>query len=84
MKRFLPARGYIEIEPLKDNGIFPDDERKFFEKGRVIQTQALDYKKGDIIFFRPHGCFELAEHDGVARYVVRNDPEFLLGNITDE
>lgn len=82
MSKFIPAPGYVEIERLVMDSPLASDEKTYDEKGRVIATsdkELLDV--GDIIFFRPHGFFELAEHNGEKHYVVRVSPEFILGII---
>lgn len=82
MSKFVPAPGYCEVEKLTDTSPLASDERTYEEKAKVIQVSGYGAgapELGDIIFFRPHGFFETAEHDGVKHYVVRVDPEFILG-----
>lgn len=77
---FFPGTGYVEVEPLTTNSGLVSDERNFTEKARVIRDYG-DLHEGDIIFFRSHGFFELAEHEDKKRYVVRVSEEFILGII---
>lgn len=84
---FVPATGYIEVSPISSSGVLASDENnKWEEKGKVIQIPPNEFLIegigiGDIVFFRRHGFFELAEHDGKKHYVVRVSPEFILGVI---
>lgn len=85
--KFNPYIGYVEVEPIKAESVIADDNKGLLEKAKVISVRGKyveeDYgiSAGDIIFFRPHGFFELPEHDGVKRYVVRLSDEFVLGVI---
>jgi len=89
---FSPCQFYVEVEPMETSGPLVSDERKFVEKAKVIKLSIPDeddkntegIEVGDIIFFRSHGFFELAEHDGKKHYVVRVSPEFILGIIKHE
>jgi hypothetical protein len=76
---FKPFEGYVEVERLSMESPLASDEKTYDEKGKVIKTNTTDFEVGDIIFFRPHGFFELAEHNGEKHYVVRVSPEFILG-----
>lgn len=80
---FYCFNGYIEVEPIESSGVLVADEKKWVEKARVVQGLENIYRidVGDIIFFRPHGFFELAEHEGKKHYVVRVSEEFILGII---
>jgi hypothetical protein len=66
------------------------DEKKWTEKAIVINFSSWWQKFwwkltiGSIVFFRPHGFFELVEHEGKKHYVVRVSPEFILGIIKHE
>lgn len=89
MSTFEPFRGYVEVEKLTDSSPLASDEKSYEEKAKVVKiggsvivrdlTSDYSLEVGDIIFFRPHGFFETAEHDGVKHYVVRVDSEFILG-----
>lgn len=84
---FIPGVGYVSVEPIESSGVLVSDEKKFIERAKVISAcnhPDYDIQKGDIIFFRPHGFFELAEYDGTVHYVVRVEPEFILGIIKHE
>jgi co-chaperonin GroES (HSP10) len=88
---FVPAPEFVEVEPISSSGVLASDENnKWEEKARIIQVrdsewrEYYEFKVGDIIFFRRHGFFELAEHDGKKHYVVRVSPEFILGIIKYE
>jgi hypothetical protein len=84
---FFPASGYVEIERLTNESPLASDEKTFDEKAKVvllpfdIKSIGQNIAVGDIIFFRPHGFFELTEHDGVKHCVVRVSEEFILGVI---
>ena len=82
---FFPGEGYVEVEPIESGGVLVSDEKKWVEKAKVLQGGFDEgVSIGDIIFFRPHGFFELAEHEGKKHYVVRVSPEFILGIIKHE
>ena len=90
MSKFYPSCGYVEVERLTNESPLASDEKTFDEKAKVLKINEhpsesfLGIEVGDIIFFRPHGFFELAEHDGVKHYVVRASEEFILGIIKHE
>ncbi len=85
MSTFTPFEGYVEIELLHDESPLARDEKTNNEKGKIISSGSmfLGLKEGDIIFFRPHGCFETVEHEGVTHHVVRIDKEFILGYVRE-
>jgi hypothetical protein len=78
----FPFKGYAEIELIDSDGGLKNDEKTFPEKGRIIalnpEWKDESVKKGDVIFFRPHGYFELTEHEDAVRRVVRISEEFIL------
>ena len=82
---FKPFIGYAEVEPLTPGGPILSDSEEFVEKAKVVSytndfgQEGSLVKQGDIIFFRPHGFFELVEHDGKKHYVVRVHEEIILG-----
>jgi hypothetical protein len=91
MNKFVPFYNYVEVEPIKSSGALVSDENnKWEEKAMVIKTRnwwqrfRWGIKENCIIFFRRHGFFELVEYDGTIHYVVRVDPEFILGIIKHE
>lgn len=86
MNKFIPYSGFVEVEPISSEQLLFSDVKTFIEGAKVIGTCAVsgDYLgigTGDIIFFRPHGFFETPEYEGKKHYVVRLDPEFILGVI---
>ena len=94
---FFPGEGYVSVEPIESGGVLVSDEKKFVEKAKVIGIgKGINWVNddisevpenisiGDIIFFRHHGFFDLAEHEGKKHYVVRVSPEFILGIIKHE
>lgn len=85
--KFTPYWGYVEVEPISTKSIIATEEKTFVEAAKVLSISQVtaDISKinpGDIIFFRPHGFFETPEYEGKKHYVVRVDPEFVLGKIS--
>lgn len=85
---FIPV-GAVEVEPIKaDGSIIKDDSPKFVECARVtaipefmkkIRPSFRPVNVGDIVFFRPHGFFDLPTYEGKKRYVVKWNEEIILG-----
>lgn len=87
MSIFYPAGTSIEVEPIKaDSSVIQDDAPKFVEAARVVNIigtypspMMVLPEVGDIVFFRPHGFFELPAVQGKKRYVVKFNNEIILG-----
>ena len=81
---FAPYYDSVEVEPISAPSVIAGGNEKI-EAAKVISiTTSLVYKHsniklGDIIFFRPHGFFELPEYERKRRYVVKIAPEYILG-----
>ena len=83
---FNPYYDSVEVEPIDASSVIAGGNEKI-EAARVIavpvtmqETHGIsDIHVGDVIFFRPHGFFELPEYEGKRRFIVKIAPEFILG-----
>ncbi len=70
---FKAGQGYIQVEPIKsEDGVIASDDKKFVNAARVVDSST-------ILFFRPHGFFEI-EFEGNKYCVIRNHEEIILGS----
>lgn len=84
---FIPFVGYVEVEPISKDSPFLSESKDLIECATVVgKIPDSDFSPnfgqieiGDVIFFRPHGFFELSEFQGKKRYVVRVHEDFILG-----
>ena len=83
---FEPFCDCVEVEPIEAPSVIAGGFEKI-EAARIVgispanmsAANVHDLHTGDIIFFRPHGFFELPEYEGKRRYVVKIAPEYILG-----
>lgn len=68
---FKPHPDYLFVEPVFSDNIIKDDGANKTEIAKLVGENKY-------VWFRPHGYFE-TEFKGTKAYVVRNDPEFILG-----
>lgn len=77
---FKPFGECVEVEPIRSYGPLADDNPKLLEMATALSDfEPYNIHKGDIMFFRPHGFFELPEYQGKKRYVLKVGNEFVLG-----
>ncbi len=84
---FTPFYDCIEVEPIDAGSVIAGGFDKI-EAAKIVSIPSnsiaksmydMDIRVGDIIFFRPHGFFDLPEYQGKRRHVVKLAPEFILG-----
>lgn len=80
---FIPYPGKIEIQPLKQEGVFDTSDNNFEEAGTVLQvgTGVTFVQEGDTLYFMAHGLWKTPEVDGVHHYIIEESSEYILGKI---
>lgn len=78
---FKPYHDKIEVKPLVKESPLASARDNFEEAGEVIAVgeNVTKVHVGDVIFFRPYGCWETIEYEGEKHYVVAESNEYILG-----
>lgn len=78
---FIPYYDKIEVVPLEKDTILLTPDQIKEERGRVtaIGRDVKFVQVGDILYFSSWGCTETQEVDGVKRYIIPEQSEFILG-----
>ncbi len=75
MSKFIPAVGFIQIEPPKKDSVFGDEG--VYQSGTVVSVGNIGkYKIGDTIYFEPHGYIKIVDESDTSKvkyHIVESD-----------